>query len=105
MRIIIAKLGQALGVHVAVVTLKLIALAYDGFGAEVGAAAAIVHLCVQIVAWVVHSGALDSLAHAVSITLALRIALENVVAHAFDAAPGEALEIVIAHIQLRLISV
>ena len=63
------------------------------------------HLCVEIVAWVVHSSSLDRLAHAVSVALALRIALQNVIAHAFDAASGEALEIVIAYIQLSLIPV
>ena len=85
--------------------MKLITLANDGFGAEVRAAATIVHLCVEIVAWVVHPSSLDRLAHAVSVTLALRIALQNVITHAFDAAPGEALEIIIAHIQLSLIPV
>ena len=85
--------------------MKLITLAHDGFGAEVRAAATIVHLCVEIVAWVVHPSSLDRLAHAVSVTLTLRIALQNVITHAFDAAPGEALEIVIAYIQLSLIPV
>ena len=85
--------------------MKLITLTNDGFGAEVRTAATIVHLCVKIVAWIVHPSSLDCLAHAVSVTLALRIALQNVITHAFDAAPGETFEIVIAYIQLSLIPV
>lgn len=85
--------------------MKLITLTNDSFGAEVRTAATIVHLCVEIVAWVIHPSSLNRLAHAVSVTLALRIALQNVIAHTFDAAPGEALEIVIAYIQLSLIPV
>ena len=54
---------------------------------------------------IVHPRTLNRFAYAISVTLALRIALQDVVAHAFDAAPGEALEIVIAHVQLSLVSV
>ena len=59
----------------------------------------------QIVSWIVHASTLDHLAEAVLIGLALRVALQNVIARSIDAAAGEALEVVVAHVQLGLVPV
>ena len=82
----IAVLSEALLVRIAVVADKLVALADDGFGAEVLAAAALLGLRELLRLRVINSRSLDGLAEAVLVRLALRVALQNVVASAVHAA-------------------
>ena len=63
-----------------------------------------VHLTEEFVSRVVHPRPLNGLANAVSIGIALGVALEDVVAHAADAAARQALEVVVANVVLCLVS-
>ena len=79
MRAEVADISQALGVHVAVIAQQLVALTDDCFCAEVRAAASARGLRVWLcevhwedpTAWVINTGALDGLADAVRVGLAL----------------------------------
>ena len=71
MRERVAELREALGAVVTVVTLELVPLAHDSLSAEVRAAAALMHLCVKIVPWIVHPRPLNRFTHTVSVALTL----------------------------------
>ena len=55
--------------------------------------------------WIVHPRPLNRFPHTVRITLTLRIAFQNVIAHTVDAAARKTLKIVIADIQLSFVAV
>jgi len=83
----IAHLRQALRVSITKVSQQLVPLAYNSLRAQARATAPCIRLlCVQLVPWIVHTGALDYLTHAVRVCVALRVALEDVIAGATDAA-------------------
>ena len=63
------------------------------------------NLADKILPRIIHSGPLYTLANTVLISLTLTVALKDVIARAIDAAPREALEVVVADIQLGFVAV
>ena len=63
------------------------------------------YLAKELMAWIIDSRPLNGLTNAVLIRLALRVALEDVVTHTTHAAPRKTLKVVIAHIELGLVTV
>ena len=63
------------------------------------------HLADKILPRIIDSGPFYTLANAILVGLALAVALQDVIACAIDAAPREALEVVVADIQLGFVAV
>ena len=62
------------------------------------------YLAKELMAWIIDSRPLNGLTNAVLIRLALRVALEDVITDTTHAAPRKTLKVVIAHIELGLVT-
>ena len=98
-------MGQAFGALVTIVTKELVTFADDSFSTQVRTTTTVVNLVCVVFPWIVNSGPLYGLADTICIGVALRIALQNVIALAADATSRKTFEVVVAEIVLCFVSV
>jgi len=98
-------LGQTFGALVTIVAKELVTFTNDSFSAQVRTAATIVNLVCVVFPWIVNSGPLYGLADTICVGVALRVALQNVIALASDTASRKAFEVVVAEVVLCFVSV